>query len=82
MKEFSILSQITKMKNYYDKDVYCLIDIALTINGLTIGYFKLSNIEEILSIRVLVFVTNYTLTVYDRGKVYWMDSKREFKKDS
>lgn len=80
MKEFSILSQIMKMKNYYDKDVYCLIDIVLTINGLKIGCFKLSNIEEILSSRVLVFVTNYTLTVYDRGKVYWMDSKREFKK--
>lgn len=80
MNEFSILSQITKMKNYYDKADYCLIYITLTVNDLTIGFFKLSNIEEILSSRVLVFVTNYTLTVYDRGKVYWLDSKREFKK--
>ena len=80
MNEFSILDQITNMKNYYDINEYCLIDIALTINGLTIGFFKLSNIEEILSTRVLILVTNYTLTVYDRGKVYWMDSKREFNK--
>ena len=82
MNEFSIMHQIRNMKNYYDINDYCLIDITLTINDLTIGFFKLSNIEEILSSRVLILVTNYTLTVYDRGKVYWMDSKREFKKDS
>lgn len=80
MNEFSIMHQIRNMKNYYDINDYCLIDITLTINDLTIGFFKLSNIEEILSSRVLIFVTNYTLTVYDRCKVYWMDSKREFKK--
>lgn len=82
MNEFSIMHQIRNMKNYYDINDYCLIDIILTINDLTIGFFKLSNIEEILSSSVLSLVTNYTLTVYDRGKVYWMDSKREFKKDS
>ena len=82
MKEFSIEHQIINMKNYYDINDYCLIDITLTINDLTIGFFKLSNIEEILSSSVLIFVTNYTLTVYDRGKAYWIDSKREFKKDN
>ena len=80
MNEFSILSQIMKMKNYYDTDIYCLIDITLTINDLTIGFFKLSNIEEMLSSKVLVFVTNYTLTVYALGTVVFLDSKREFNK--
>ena len=47
MNEFSIMHQIRTMKNYYDIHDYCLIYITLTINGLTIGLFKLSNIEEI-----------------------------------
>lgn len=80
MNEFSIMHQIRKMKNYYDMDDYCLIDIYLTIKDLPIGLFKLSNIEEILSSDVLVFITNYRLVVYDRGNVDFFDSKREFNK--
>ena len=82
MNKFSIMHQIRKMKNYYDMDDYCLIDIYLIIKELPIGLFKLSNIEDILSSEVLVFVTNYRLVVYDRGNINFCDSKREFKKDS
>lgn len=82
MNEFSIMHQIRNMKNYYDINDYCLIHIYLIIKELPIGLFKLSNIEEILSSEVLVFVTNYRLVVYDRGAIDFFDSKREFKKDS
>ena len=81
MNEISIMTQIRNMKNYYNLDDYCMVDIYLIVNDIPIGLFKLSNIEEILSSEVLVFVTNYRLVVYFGGKSEFFDSRREFKKD-